>query len=346
MGSRNHQIHNGRDSHNHNAENNILISIIIVNFNGGTLLSQSVSAVLEAPISLEVIIVDNGSADNSLVHLENSVGADSRICIIKNHKNLGFSCANNIALQHTKGEYILLLNPDCIVPPDTLPYLIRFMETQPKVGMTGCLIQNPDGSEQAGCRRRIPTPGRSLIRVLYLHKLFPKQFKLQGFECTQDPLPIHPMQVDAISGAFMLVRNSALSKVGLMDENYFLHCEDLDWCMRFKQSGWDILFVPEVTVIHYKGACSWQYPLTVLWHKHKGMAYFYHKFFQSKYPLIFTWLIILGIWSRFSILAGVTFSQHLIMKFKPKRPHYLSEKPVNQTQEKIFPLQNNHKSQL
>ncbi|CAB1274361.1 glycosyltransferase family 2 protein [Candidatus Nitrosacidococcus tergens] len=341
MGSDSRPMHS-EDAHN--IKNNILLSIIIVNFNGGTLLFQSVSAVLETSISLEVIIVDNGSEDDSLVHLENSIDTDPRINIIKNNKNLGFSRANNIALQQAKGKYILLLNPDCIAPPDTLPYLLHFMEAQPKAGMIGCLIQNPDGSEQVGCRRRIPTPGRSLIRVLYLHKLFSEQFKLQGFECTQDPLPTHPIPVDAISGAFMLVKGTALSEVGLMDENYFLHCEDLDWCMRFKQTGWEILFVPEVTVTHYKGTCSWRYPLTVLWHKHKGMAYFYRKFFQHKYPLIFTWLIILGIWSRFFILAGIAFAKHFIMKFKPKQPYHLSQKPVNQKQKKIFPY--NHESHL
>jgi hypothetical protein len=109
--------------------------------------------------------------------------------------------------------------------------------------------------------------------------------------------------VEAISGAFMFVRREALEQVGPLDEGYFLHCEDLDWCMRFQQAGWQVLFVPDVEVTHYKGHSSKHQPIKILWHMHRGMVRFYRKFFRARYPLPLMWLVVAGVWVRFSGLA-------------------------------------------
>jgi len=205
------------------------------------------------------------------------------------------------------GDYLLILNPDCMISPDTLEFMIAQLDLHTEVGMVSCLVCNVDGSEQPGCRRRVPTPVRSVIRVLYLDALFPV-LKGKGIIPHCESLPTTSIDVEAISGAFMLVRRTALEEVGLMDEAYFLHCEDLDWCMRFRQKGWKILFVPDVEVTHAKGVCSAGRPVRVEWHKHKGMIRFYRKFFRHQYPLPLMWCVVFAVWLRFSVLAiALTF---------------------------------------
>lgn len=310
-----------------------LISVVIVNFNGGWLLTEAVQSVLKANIPLEVIIVDNRSQDSSLVCLRSVVGRNPQVRFIENDRNLGFARANNIALRQVRGDYVLLLNPDCIIRPNTLSDLLEAMADRPEVGMAGCLIRNPDGTEQAGCRRRVPTPWRTLIRVFHLNRLFPHHPKFQGFVLAREALPKQPVFIEAISGAFMLIRREELKQVGLLDENYFLHCEDLDWCMRFRQAGRKILFVPSVEVVHYKGTCSKHRPIRVLWHKHKGMVYFYRKFFRHQYPAPLMGLVTSAVWGRLCILTGLTLLRWLMaegrakVEFKMRGTFYLAASP-------------------
>ncbi|MBI3775864.1 MAG: glycosyltransferase family 2 protein [Gammaproteobacteria bacterium] len=257
------------------------------------------------PQAAEVWVVDNASTDGSLELCTQHFSGDAKFKLVRNAINLGFARANNLALIQARGDYLVLLNPDCIMPSDTLMRLVELIQQRPEVGMAGCLIRNTDGSEQAGCRRAVPTPWRTLVRVLHLHRLFPRHHRFSSFLLDQEPLPKEPVVVEAISGAFMLVRRTALQQVGLLDDGYFLHCEDLDWCMRFAQAGWKILFVPQVEVVHHKGTCSAGRPLVVSWHKHKGMARFYRKFFRNQYPLPLMALVMVSIWLRFGVLAAV-----------------------------------------
>jgi GT2 family glycosyltransferase len=169
--------------------------------------------------------------------------------------------------------------------------------------MVGGLLVNPDGSEQRGGRRAIPTPWRSFTRAFGLtrfSKRWPNLFF--DFHLEKQALPDHSIEVEAISGACMMVKRDVVEDVGLWDEGYFLHCEDLDWCMRFRQKGWKILFVPSARMTHALGACSKTRPVFVEWHKHKGMMRFYNKFFRNKYPVMMV-LIAAGIWLRFGMVA-------------------------------------------
>lgn len=283
---------------------NQVLPIIIVNFNGGPLLHETVRSALASSVPVELLISDNGSTDGSLNVIYQSFSKDPRVQIISNGSNLGFSRANNIALKQAKGRYALLLNPDCIIQPNTLSKMIGIMDANPDVGMAGCLIRNPDGSEQAGCRRAVPTPWRTFVRVLHLNKFFPNHARFRTFLLHRESLPIEPEPVEAISGAFMLVRREAMDQVGLLDENYFMHCEDIDWCMRFRQADWKILFVPNVEVLHYKGACSKGRPIRVLYHMHRGMIRFYRKFFSKQYPLPLMAVVAGTVWARFALLTA------------------------------------------
>ena len=150
----------------------------------------------------------------------------------------------------------------------------------------------------------MPTPWRSLVRAFGLYRFadrWPSLFF--DFYLHNQPLPDAPVEVEAISGALMLIRREALKDVGPLDEGYFMHCEDLDWCMRFRQRGWKIMFVPDARVIHHQGTCSRTKPVFVEWHKHKGMMRFYNKFFRHHYPGILLWIIGFGVWLRFGAMA-------------------------------------------
>jgi GT2 family glycosyltransferase len=182
--------------------------------------------------------------------------------------------------------------------------MLACMKSSPQAGMAGPLLLNPDGTEQAGGRRTVPTPWRSFIRAFGLSGLrnrYPRLFS--DFLLHQQPLPDGPIEVEAISGACMLIRRDALLDVGPLDEGYFIHCEDLDWCMRFRQRGWKIMFVPDASVVHHQGTCSKPCPIFIEWHKHKGMMRFYRKFFRHQYPFVLMWIVGVGVWLRFSAVA-------------------------------------------
>jgi nucleoside-diphosphate-sugar epimerase/GT2 family glycosyltransferase len=296
-----------------------LASVCIVNYNAGVLLSDSVRNVLASSVPVEVFVVDNGSSDESIEILRERIGPDPRLRIIETGRNLGFAKAANIALGRAIGDFCLILNPDCLVLPDTLEKAINAILLDPQVGMAGCLIRNPDGSEQAGGRRSVPTPWRSFVRVLNLDKWLPAHPRLHTFLLNLDPIPDRPISVEAISGAFMLVPQKSLKQVGPLDEGYFMHCEDLDWCMRFRQAGWKIAFVPDAQAVHYKGTCSKSRPVFVEWHKHRGMVRFYRTYFLHQYPWPLMIAVITGVWARFAMLASLSLVARVLQRQTPER---------------------------
>jgi hypothetical protein len=293
----------------------VRVSVVIVNFNSREFVARAVRAVLASTLPVEVIVVDNCSTDFSLRRLRLEFGTDSRVRVIRNRCNLGFARACNAGMRVARGELLLFLNPDCIVGADAVARMVSRMDAYPRAGIAGCTVRNPDGSEQAGSRRVVPTPWRSAVRVLRLNSIFPNHPRFNSFCQVRAPLPTQPVFAEAISGAFMLVRRAALEQVGPLDKRYFLHCEDLDWCLRFRQNGWQVLFVPDVDVLHYRGACSADTPFAVLWHKHKGMLRFYNKFFRHQYPLPLMALVVPSVWIRFGLLAGWELAKRV---FRPR----------------------------
>ena len=292
------------------------ISAIIINYNAGLILNEAVNSLLCSAVIAKVLVVDNGSVDHSMDEMEHLADSQSRLINIYNKANLGFAAACNIAIAAAgENDYLLFLNPDCLIDKEALETLLSCMKSSPQLGMAGPLILNPDGTEQAGGRRAVPTPWRAFVRIFGLSRLrerYPCLFS--DFMLNEQPLPDGPTEVEAISGACMLVRRDALLDVGPMDEGYFMHCEDLDWCMRFHQRGWKVIFVPEARVVHHLGSCSHSRPIFVEWHKHKGMMRFYRKFFRHQYPGILLWIIGAGVWLRFSMMA----IYHTLQKIKQR----------------------------
>ncbi len=297
--------------------NNELISTIIVNFNSDDKVSLCVQSLLDTKLNLEIIIVDNASSDQSLNALKEITSSEPGIHYIENQQNYGFAVACNQGARLARGEFLLYLNPDCKIQENAISELVSCLRKYPKAGMAGGQILNSDGSEQVGGRRMVPTPWRTLIRVFrisFLARRFPRWFS--DFNLHQQPVPDHPIEVAAISGACMLVSRKAYEDVGGLDEEYFLHCEDLDWCMSFRNKGWKIMFVPDAEITHFQGACSRSRPIFVEWNKHKGMMRFYRKFFRKQYPGVLMWLVGFAVWMRFSLLASYFSVRHVLRYLK------------------------------
>lgn len=237
------------------------VSVIIVSHDSGPLLVESVLSALASIVPVEVIVSDNGSDDGSIEPLDDLAVLDSRLRVLHNGSNLGFAAANNRALAFACGEYVLFLNPDCVLRRDTIDRMVAALGAVPDAGMAGCLIRNPDGTVEENCRRHMPTPGRLISKLL-------------GQAKPSDP----EMGVEAISGAFMLVRHADLDRLGAFDEGYFLHWEDLDLCRRFQDAGRGIHFAADIEVVHFKGRSSRRRPLWVEWQKHRGLMRFLRKF--------------------------------------------------------------------
>ena len=279
------------------------VSAVVVNYNGGDLLIKCVEVLLKQ--ASQVIVVDNRSNDHSMEQLRAVHGEAAGLQLVFSDLNRGFASGCNLGLRFAAFENVLFINPDCILGENALYKLVAALDEHAGAGMAGGLLTNPDGSEQGGGRRAVPTPWRSFVRAFGLNRLgriWPNLFF--DFYLHNQPLPPRPIHVEAISGALMLVRRQAILDVGEWDEAYFLHCEDLDWCMRFRQKKWEILFVPDALVVHYQGGSSRSRPLWVEWHKHKGMLRFYSKFFRHRYPGILMWLVRFGVWLRFALVAS------------------------------------------
>jgi len=288
-----------------------MISVVIVNYNAGSHLLECILSVLQQVN--HVVVVDNASTDGSIEKCESRFAAEPKLEIVRNQTNFGFSVACNQGYGRTESEFVLFLNPDSRLTEGSLSKLLLVFQKNLQVGMIGGLLVNPDGSEQAGGRRSVPTPWRSFVRAFGLHRLssrWPRLF--EDLALHTQPLPEEPIEVEAISGACTLVSRKAVKNVGLWDEDYFLHCEDLDWCMRFRQKSWKILFVPDALVVHHKGGCSHERPIFVEWHKHKGMVRFYRKYFLHQYPGVLMWMVVLGVSVRFLAVSGT----HILSKIR------------------------------
>jgi GT2 family glycosyltransferase len=292
------------------------LSCITVNYNAGPLLRKCVDSLLACPLDIEIIVVDNASSDASLDGLHGL----SQVRVICNPANMGFAAACNMGVQASSAPMLLFLNPDCFFQPDAIAPLLAGLQSGDRVGMVGGLLVNEDGTEQGGGRRAVPTPWRSVVRAFGFQRFadrWPKLF--YDFHLHKQPLPDRPIEVEAISGACMLVKREVMEDVGLWDEGYFLHCEDLDWCMRFRQKAWKILFVPDARISHVMGACSQSRRVFVEWHKHKGMLRFYRKFFRHQYPGVLMGLVAAGVWLHFVFAAVYLTARRLFSKSGARR---------------------------
>ncbi len=277
-----------------------VVTAIVVNYNAGGWLQKSVAALIDSSVCMAVYVVDNHSTDGSIDALRAGIGS-GRLTIIENAENRGFAAANNQILKTESSDYFVLVNPDCVMQSDSVEKVINAMERDDDIGLASCTIRDTAGQVQKTCRRRFPTPWSGFVRSVGLARLFPRSAAFQDFDFGGASAAVGVQFVDAVSGAFMVAKGEAIGNVGALDEGYFLHCEDLDWCMRFWTSGYKVAFVPDVEVIHAKGASSGSRRWKVNWHMHRGMIRFYHKFYRDRYPRPLMWLVYAGIGVRFLV---------------------------------------------
>lgn len=282
------------------------LSIVIVSYNTQEVLHACLKSVQIAIKNLksEVFVVDNDSKDLSSKMVKEKF---DWVKLIANNQNLGFSKANNQALNLARGKYILILNPDTEVLPETLEKMIKFMEKNPQVGISTCRVELPNGQLDKDCRRHFPTPWRSLTHFSGLSKIF-KGSRIfdQYYLGYQKDNAQH--EVDSCVGAFMMIRKTALDEVGFFDEDFFFYGEDLDLCWRFKHKDYQIAFTPITKIIHHKGVASGMKKTSshitkatkeskrrALYESVHSMEIFYKKHYLKSYPFFINWLVILSL---------------------------------------------------
>ncbi len=276
------------------------ISLIIVNFNTRDLLKDCLSSVVhsmeESHLSGEIIVVDNDSSDGSASMVEKQF---PQVLLIKNMTNQGFARANNKGIKQAHGKYILLLNSDTILFKDTLKNMFDFMEKHKDAGVATCRVELANGNLDPACHRGFPTPWVSFTYFSGLEKLFSGSKLFAGYHQTYKDFS-KPHEIDSCSGAFYLLRKEVVDDVGLLDEEYFMYGEDLDWSYRIKQKGWKIFYNPDTKIIHFKKRSGRYHPNKTIKNKtteyfYSTMKLFYKKHFEKKYPWIVTKFVYLVI---------------------------------------------------
>jgi len=269
------------------------LSIIIVNYNTKKLLRDTIQSVIDTVDSTkyEIIVVDNASNDGSIELVKKQY---PQVMLIENKDNLGFPKANNIGIREALGEYILLLNSDTKVLDHCIEKCLEYMDMNFNVGALGCKLVLANGKLDHACKRGFPTPKASLYYILKLHKLFPLSKRFG--EYTLNYLPIDEInEVDALTGAFMMLRKEVINKVGPLDETFFMYGEDLDWCFRIKDAGYKVIYYPEAVTIHYKGGSSKRKRYKTIYEFHRAMYIFYNKHYRNKYNFVVTGIVFAAI---------------------------------------------------
>ncbi|MCL4338869.1 glycosyltransferase family 2 protein [Patescibacteria group bacterium] len=291
----------------------IILSVIIVNFNTYSFLSKCLESIKRSNVILEkieIIVVDNNSGNKEAERIKETF---SYVNLIKNRENIGFAKANNQAIKKSLGKYVLLLNPDTIVKKGTFETMLKFMEKNVKVGVATCRVNLVSGQIDDACNRGFPSPWNAFCHFSGLAKLFPQSKFFNGYHLGfWNMEQVH--EIDSCVGAFLLVRREVGERVGWLDEDYFWYGEDIDFCYKVKNAGWKVMYVPTTSILHYKGVSGGikkhSQHLSLADKKIKYLAtrsrfevmrIFYEKHYKKKYPE----------WIRAIVLWGIKLKEYL-----------------------------------
>ena len=283
------------------------LSIIIVSYNTRQLLDDCLASIAAAEVpegGLEVIVVDNASQDGSQEMVQATY---PEVCLLALAENLGFSTANNRGTAVSHGEYILFLNSDTVVAPDALSKPVAYLRQHPQIGALTTRLIYPNGQRDPDNHRGFPTPWNAICHFSGLGKLLPNEPRVNGyFQTYADFNQTHTVEV--IAGSYMLMPRALVEELEGWDETYFFYGEDIDFCYRINQAGYQIVYYPHVAVLHYKGASSGlrkesaeiarppkETRVRVAKESVRAMQVFYHKFYSDQYPAVVTWLVLAGI---------------------------------------------------
>ncbi|MCF6170797.1 MAG: glycosyltransferase family 2 protein [Bacteroidales bacterium] len=272
------------------------LSVIIVNYNVEHFLEQCLYAVRKAmqQVSGEVIVVDNNSIDGSNRMVREKF---PEVALIANTDNKGFSKANNQGIRISKGEYVLLLNPDTVVEDDTFLKIVNFMDEHPRAGALGVKMVDGSGNFLPESKRGLPTPSAAAYKMFGLSKLFPKSKRFAKYHLGYlDENQTN--EVEILAGAFMLLRKTVLDEIGLLDESFFMYGEDIDLSYRVIQAGYRNYYFPETRIIHYKGESTKKSSVNYVLVFYNAMVIFAKKHFTHKNARAFTFVINIAIYFR------------------------------------------------
>ena len=288
-----------------------LTSVIIVAADSGPLLATSVATALASAVNVEVIVVDNASADGAPEHVASLHAADSRLRMLRNDRNIGFGPACNRGAALAQGDALMFLNPDCAIEPGTIGALRRIAAGDPAIGLLGIEILAPDGKPARGNRRREPTLRRALMTSSGLARFESRWPALAGIEMPESAQPAAVEKLEAVSGACLFVPRRVFDAVGGFDEAYFLHVEDLDLCRRVRDAGYAVAIAHGVRAVHAQGASSRSRPVFVDWHKHRGMWRYFTRFDPAARALPIRALVAVGIWAHFALRVPLHLARRL-----------------------------------
>lgn len=257
----------------------------------------------QASLNFELIIVDNGSSDDTATMLHSEFPAAR---LILNGKNDGFARPVNLALRESHGRYLLVLNPDTIILPGAINELVKYMDSQPEVGICGPKVLNRNGSLQKACRRGVSRPWAAFSYFSGLSSLFPHSKFFGGYLLNYlDENEVH--EVDGVSGSCMLIRRQVMDQIGLFDELFFAYQEDADYCFQAKKAGWKIIYLPIAQIIHFGGqGGSRVQPYRSIYEWHRSYYLYYRKNLARDYFFLFNWLyyFLMGLKLVVSLIAN------------------------------------------
>ncbi len=279
------------------------LAIIILNYNTRDLLADCLSSLRgQQGLDYSVCVVDNCSPDDSADMVARQF---PEVTLIRSPNNNGFAAGNNLGLSacgfptQPQARYALLLNPDTFTPQGTLACMVSFADAHTDVGVVGPKLMLMDGTLDAACRRSFPTPTVSFYRLTGLSHLFPHSRRFGQYNMTYLDIDTQT-DVDSVVGACMLMRADAMRKVGLLDEQFFMYGEDLDWCLRIKQEHdgqgrpYRVVYYPGAVVQHVKRASS-RRSARAQFEFDRAMWLFYRKHYQANTFFALDWLIRIGL---------------------------------------------------
>ena len=284
------------------------LSVIIVNYNGGRMVRECLEHLWpQLETGWEVLLVDNASTDGSADGLEEAYPG---LSVIRNARNVGFASANNQAMRLAAGAYVLLLNPDVSITPGALATALAYLEAHPGVSILGPKVLLPGGRMDPAARRSFKTPATYLYRMTGLSRLFPHHPRFGRYYLSylnEDEIT----DVDSVVGAFMLIRRSVIDAIGMLDERFFMYCEDEDWCWRAKQAGGRVVYHPGVVVNHRKGSSTRRVPLRMAYHFHRSLYLYHRKNIAPRCSAIANAGVYAGILASFVARSGILVVRRL-----------------------------------
>ena len=289
------------------------ISIIVVNYNVRFFLEQCLYSVMNAcrGVESEIFVVDNNSVDGSINMLKDKF---PQVKVIANKENLGFSKANNQAMRLSKGEYVLLLNPDTVLEDETISKVIEFMDAHQEAGGLGVKMIDGKGKFLPESKRGLPTPAVAFYKVFGFSRLFPKSKIFNRYHLGfLDKDKVN--EVDILAGAFMLLRQKTIDTTGLLDETFFMYGEDIDLSYRITKAGYKNYYFPETRIIHYKGESTKKSSINYILVFYNAMIIFAKKHFSQKNARLFSFLINIAIYLRALIAIALRFLNKIFLPF-------------------------------